>query len=450
MKLFRIFIICISVALITSCSESPDFIGQEQSPVTEDVYYEIVEDEHISFLDLIEELFSQSGPAEDMASFKDQVIRIAQQNNVALRSRLGVEDAECGYRKIVYNYISTDHQGQEITLSSSLLWSGYYIEDVWHDTDPDDICLLEHYTITNDSQSPSESYLFESIAVGNTLVVMPDYIGYGKTAELVHPYLNHALCAENSLDALEAGYCAFDQLHGGSLKDEWRLYVAGVSQGGANALAVHKYMDTHPEYAESWNFAYSNCAAGPYSPIVTINMYYEKGVLTYPVLFPLVFKSYLTCYPDILKDVSEDRFYSDKYLDIKSQVDEMLAGKNHDTSEINSFIKLELKDLFDSSIELSEIRVSDILSEEILDTGSDLYKMVYKCLEANDLTKGWSPVHKIKLYHSSADDVVPYENSLTLQESFGAEMVTLTRDIMNSDHLGSSGMWMLTLMLGGI
>ena len=73
---------------------------------------------------------------------------------------------------------------------------------------------------------------------------MPDYIGYGVTKELPYPYLHHDVCAINSIDALTSGYDLFGDNGTCGMAQGWKLYLAGASQGAANAIAVHKYMDT--------------------------------------------------------------------------------------------------------------------------------------------------------------------------------------------------------------
>jgi hypothetical protein len=44
---------------------------------------------------------------------------------------------------------------------------------------------------------------------GDNLLIMPDYKGFGISRELVQPYCNHELCAQNSIDAMKAGYKIF-------------------------------------------------------------------------------------------------------------------------------------------------------------------------------------------------------------------------------------------------
>ena len=55
---------------------------------------------------------------------------------------------------------------------------------------------------------------------------------------------------------------------------------------------------------------------------------------------------------------------------------------------------------------------------------------LHRALESNNLTKGWTPQHRIAFFHSSYDTVVPYENLL----SFIRNQQGLTYYFYNDDR----------------
>ena len=61
--------------------------------------------------------------------------------------------------------------------------------------------LVSHYTIASNREAPSNIFSLEGLLVklGYALII-PDYIGYGVTADKVHPYLVMELTARNVLD----------------------------------------------------------------------------------------------------------------------------------------------------------------------------------------------------------------------------------------------------------
>ena len=388
-------------------------------------------------------LFIGSIPAE-YAAFKEPLAGAFNLREQALEQALGT-DIQIGFRKVTYTYTSTDVQGEPITLSAVAFWLGYFTGTTWHDLQPDNICLMEHYTITSDAEAPTNTFALEMFVTGNSLTIMPDYIGYGSTKRLPHPYLHHDICAINSIDALTGGYDLFGETAECGIAEGWQLYLAGASQGAGNAIAVHKYLDTHLELAAQWNFAASNCSSGPYSPVVTIDKYITEGKVAYPVVFPLVMKTMFDAYPEIMGDFTEEMVYSQNYLPVKAEIDQMLASKEYTTGEINQVFIDKVRKTVDSRLAANEIYLTDILNPEMLDVESPIRKALYRCLEKNDLTKGWTPVHPMKLHYSPYDAVVPQENSLAMLDAFGADIVTLDKSMLPVDHATTCSLWMVNL-----
>ena len=156
-------------------------------------------------------------------------------------------------------------------------------------------------------------------------------------------------------------------------------------------------MDTNLELAAKWNFASSNCSSGPYSPVVTIDKYLTNGKVAYPVVFPLVMKTMFDSYPEIMNGFTEEMAYSQNYLAVKAEIDAMIASKAYNTAAINQVFFEKVRKTVDAGLADNEIYLIDILSPEMLDKESDICNALYRCLEKNDLTKGWNPVHPMKI-----------------------------------------------------
>ena len=399
---------------------------------------EIVGDSVIlSAKDMSEKMFGSGVGDASLDSLRDTYMEQIKKQEQELANQKGENGIYMGFVTYTYKYWSKDAFGKPIQLSAMVSWAQYWLFG-WHDLDPDNIFLMEHYTILSDAERPTNKHTTEQLALGDNLLIMPDYIGYGETKNMLHPYLNHELCAINSVDALEAGYKVFQEKKGKKTKmeNEWKLYVLGASQGGGNALAVHKYLDTHPEIASKWRFDYSYCCSGPYSPRKTMDYYYNAKSLSYPVILPIVIKSMLYCYPDIMGKWKEEDFYSDAYLKIKDQMDKLIADKQTDSKALIAKLKKLLgKD---------EISVKDMLSASALDKSSEMTQAFYKCLDKNDLTTGWTPSHLIKLYHGKSDDIVPYSNAEAVVNAFGKDHVALFNSYWAS-HVTTCLKWYGTL-----
>lgn len=440
-RFYMLPIIMLMMSVFTACDPNNNLETPDNESTT---FYEVKSDLQVPM-----SMFINSMP-DEYAAFKEPLASMVSMRESALVQELGKSDINLGFRKITYLYPSTGVNGEPLTLSAVAFWLGYFDNGVWNDLKPENICLMEHYTITSDAETPSNGYSLEMFITGNSLTIMPDYIGYGITKDLPHPYLNHDVCAINSLDALTAGYDLFNEMGKNGMSQGWKLYLAGASQGAANAIAVHKYLDTNLDLAAKWNFASTNCSSGPYSPVVTIDKYLTDGKVAYPVVFPLVMKTMFDSYPDIMKGFTEDMVYSQNYLAVKAEIDRMIAGKEHNTAAINELFINKVRKTVDANLADGEIYLSDILSPEILDKESPICQALYQCLEKNDLTKGWTPIHPMKLHYSSQDMVVPHENSLAILEAFGEEIVTLELATYPVDHTTTCSLWMIELFSKGL
>ena len=388
--------------------------------------------------EMCEKLFGpDGGNADDEKSeLRELFMKKIHEKEDSLATALGANGLALAFISWPYYYWSKDQHGKDILLSSVVSWAQYWFFG-WHDLDPNNIYLAEHYTIFSNEECPTNGCLLEQITLGDNLLIMPDYIGYGSTKERLHPYLNHEVCALNSVNALEKGYEVFQlkKQSGTKMEDDWKTYVIGCSQGGGNALAVHKYFDTNPEIGYKWRFDYSYCCAGPFSPRKTMDYYYQTKSLSYPVIIPIVIKSMLDCYPEILGKWKEEDFYSKKYLKIKDKIDNLITKKETKSDGIIKKMK--------EYMNLDDISVNDLLSDSALNRSSEMTQALYKCLDKNDLTTGWTPSHMIKLYHSKEDDVVPYSNSEAVVNAFG-DKVSLFRSYV-AGHKATCVKWYTTL-----
>ena len=343
------------------------------------------------------------------------------------------------YRYFDYKYQSVDAQNQPVTLSGRVLWGGNKLWKVY-EAKPDYILLSPHFTIADEYVCPTSGRGIESLFMaGNLLLILPDYLGFGVTKDSPQPYVNHNLCAQNSIDALTAGYHLFCDKANVKMENDWKLYVAGVSQGGGNALAIHKWLDTHESFADSWRFAYSYCGAGPYSPSLTFREYFKQGTHPYPVVFPIVIKSMMMSYPEILGKYEEEDFFSESYLSHKGEIDEIVNSKLFTSDQINRKFFSWYPHTGDPDVEGGkEILLSDILSPEAQDLNSELCKDLFECFDKNDLTTGWTPKHHIYLFHGKSDQIVPYANAEAVVNAFPADKVTLyTERFGLDDHQNS-------------
>ncbi|TFG41566.1 MAG: alpha/beta fold hydrolase, partial [Bacteroidia bacterium] len=151
--------------------------------------------------------------------------------------------------------------------------------------DKGDYPLLSFQNGTNtvNDYSPSEypgnpSYQFvEVIASMGYVVVIPDYPGFGESADIPHPYLIKEPTVRSIVDILFAvKEMDSEELPDITIRDA--VYLVGYSQGGWATLALHEALEK--DYSGEFSLKGSVCGAGPYD--MTILFGAMTGLSYYP------------------------------------------------------------------------------------------------------------------------------------------------------------------------
>ncbi len=195
--------------------------------------------------------------------------------------------------KITYKTKNTD--GTDIQASGAVL-----LPDA---TDAASLISVQHGTIMSDAEAPSAySSGGESNTAGSLLaslgyiVAYPDYIGYGASNSVPHPYEHRASLGSSCLDMLRATKEFITQE-----KANWdkKLYIAGYSEGGYATSCLQKKIEE--EASSEFNLRASSCGAGAYdksafmkyllnnktSGVVGTNQFYVWVLLTYDRIYNL-------------------------------------------------------------------------------------------------------------------------------------------------------------------
>jgi pimeloyl-ACP methyl ester carboxylesterase len=165
---------------------------------------------------------------------------------------------------------------------------------------------------------------------------MPDYPGFGESADIPHPYLIKEPTVRSIIDMLFAAR-EFDsgELPDLIIKDEF--YLMGYSQGGWATLSLHKALEQ--DYAVDFNLKGSVCGAGPYN----LNFLFEEmsGVDSYPMPVYIgyiinaysVYSQFTNPVSDILKEPYASRLSN-------------LYNGTLSSDQINSQLTTSIPDLF--------------------------------------------------------------------------------------------------------
>ncbi len=294
--------------------------------------------------------------------------------------------------KITYKTKNTD--GAEITASGALILPVV--------TGPVSMISVQHGTIRNPKEAPSlfadnsEAASFGSLFGSMGYVIAyPDYIGYGASENLPHPYEHRASLASASLDMLRAA----KEFLRGQTEVKWneKLYVAGYSEGGFATMSLQRKIEE--EASSEFNLRASSCGAGAYDKTAFMKYIVNSPTEgTYNSLYLWVLLSY-----DRIYKLSKPStyYFPEKYA---SQI-----AQNGINVNINESFSSILNDSF----------------KKALNDGTD--KGFIDAIGDNDVYK-FKPKTPTRLYHGDMDPLVFYFNSvnaLNAMKAAGATNVEL-------------------------
>lgn len=259
---------------------------------------------------------------------------------------------------------------------------------------PKRMILVSHYTICSDAEAPSNSFALEGVLVkmGYGLII-PDYIGYGVTADRLHPYLVMDLTARNVIDMYLA---VRPWLKAVGMEPEYDdIYLMGYSQGGATSMAVEHLIETQYCYPQSPDYIKVHrvfAGGGPYDVKATYERCVTTDISGYPVAIPLVLQGMIKG-NDLeirLEDMLQEWLYQN--------IDEWINSKRYTSDQINQLIGTSI--------------THKILTPEGMDRTSDKVAELYKAMTMNSIISyNWLPKEPVYIMHSMDDEIVPYTNA---------------------------------------
>lgn len=276
----------------------------------------------------------------------------------------------------------TDYLGQEIT-ASGLIGVPNTDEEL-------PILSFQHGTIAADADAPtnsSEGQFYASFASLGYVALIPDFIGFGSSADIIHPYYQEDITAESIIDMIRA---AEEFILANGINSDSRLFLAGYSEGGFATMATHKAIEE--KYPNEFDLVASAPASGGYDlldmkdNLISQDTYHQPFYLAYVTV----------AYADV----------NDDYEVIAEMFNEPYASA--------------IPGLFDGSKSGSQINaelstdMATLLTENFrLNSNTDNTFATINAELANNSPIDWQPEHPMYMYHGTADITVPYQNSVT-------------------------------------
>lgn len=289
------------------------------------------------------------------------------------------------------DYLTTDAQGREVVASALVS------VPVKAAGAKSPVLAYQHGTTFIDAEAPSNHAVADEVAVVlaslGYIVVAPDYVGYGTSKGVPHPYLQAAPTANAMLDALTA---AQTWRRRSATADNGQLFLTGYSEGGYATVAAHRAM----QLARSVHLAPLRAVvagAGPYDVKLTLDVLLERVRDEVPLLGPLLD-------PGVLRYLGDaDR------IRVRNEIVKRLRPDNADVD-------------FDYTV------VDRYLADEV------------DALVTHHHVDDWAPALSLRLFHGRDDATVPFaagEDALATMRQRGAGDVTLTVcTAVPASHLG--------------
>lgn len=276
------------------------------------------------------------------------------------------------------------------------------------------VLSYQHGTLVPSSEGQAPSYYAQDSDVWSIVSVLastgyvvsaPDYLGYGASKALPHPYQHAASLASTSADMLRATreFCAQQRV-----SVNQKNFLLGYSEGGYATMALHKLLQE--KYASTLPVTASAPGAGAYHTSAFVRYILNS---TQPLNFLSTYVWALRTYDRIYAlNRPYASYYQEPYA-TRLQADPFAT------------VPTEQNQLFTASFRQGVLNNSDAAFNKAL-TDNDVYD--------------WKPTAPLALFHGTADDYVPFFNSQDAYDAMqkqGASQVEL-HPIQGGNHFTSA------------
>ena len=244
-----------------------------------------------------------------------------------------------------------------------------------------------HAKAPTESSSSSDMLLLSSLASTGYILLIPDYIGFGTSEYLLHPYYQKETSNSAVLDFIIAAKEFIDHYDGAAgYTDEF--FLMGYSQGGWATLAALEEIEHNP--SSGLNIAATSCGAGAYDLMQVSSYILDLDIFPGPLYLPYFIYSHQQ-YGTLSGDLS--LFFQEPYA---SLIPSLFDG-SHTNTQVND-------QLTDS--------IAILLNPEfIADFQTDTaYAELRNELSANSI-EAWPVISQLRFYHGDEDlNVPPFES----------------------------------------
>ena len=245
----------------------------------------------------------------------------------------------------------------------------------------------QHATTFHDAEAPANKVeAFEPplvLASLGYIVVSPDYVGFGASKGVEHPYLTAEPTARAVID-MQVAALHWRRQHG--VADNRQLFLAGYSEGGYATMAAHRALH-QSGHALKAHLQAAVPGAGPYDVLETLDEQLDRVRKLVPVLGAAINPGFLRHLGSTVRD------------EVRRLLLRQMVPEDGDVSYQTLFLDRYLAD------------DRDAITAE------------------HSVHLGWAPAVPVYLFHGRGDLTVPYSASESARDALreaGATEVSLT------------------------
>lgn len=262
------------------------------------------------------------------------------------------------------------------------------------------IISFQNGTNTLNAKAPSmniddeDFLLIQAVASMGYIVVIPDYLGFGTSSDMFHPYLEK----ESTINSILDMYKAVNEMASSKYLDlnlSKDLYLMGYSQGAWASLALHHEIET--KFSTQYNLKGTAAGGGPYDLTTLVDFVMGQTTYPMPVYLGFLFHSYI-------QSGSVSFTYSDVFNNPYAGRITGLYNGLRDGNYINNQLTNNIIELF-----TQDFRTNHKSGEK--------YSTLRAALKANSI-EPWKTTKPIFMRHGSSDTYVPLFQSLNMYEGF--------------------------------
>ena len=196
--------------------------------------------------------------------------------------------------------------------------------------------------------------LITGFATTGFVVVIPDYLGFGASTQVFHPYLHLESTVTPILDLFRAvrEMSAKTDLN---FKYSTDTYLMGYSQGGLSTLQLHKTIEN--SYAGEFILKAVGCGAGPYNLIQITDLvvgstnYYQSYYIAYLMKGFKSVGAFTNAYTDIFNEP-----YASRIDGLFNGINSGIAINDQLTSNMSQLFNPELRTTLDTNPKFQNMR----------------------------------------------------------------------------------------------